>query len=131
MIDTTEHMDQYTVGHSSRVMSYCAIIAQELRLNAYDKESLLFAARFHDLGKVCIPQEILTKPGSLNESEWALMRRHPNVGADMVRLLIPDSPAAEIIQCHHERYDGLGYPSGLAQDAIPLMAHIQIGRAHV
>lgn len=124
MIDTTEQMDQYTVGHSSRVMGYCAIMADQLKLNTLDRESLLFAARFHDLGKVCIPQDILTKAGSLNESEWVLMRRHPSVGADMVRLLIPDSPAADIIQGHHERYDGLGYPSGLAKDAIPLTSHI-------
>lgn len=124
MIDTTEEMDQYTVGHSSRVMGYCAILAEELKLSVDDSENLLFAARFHDLGKVCIPQEILTKPSSLNESEWALMRRHPSVGADMVRLLIPDSPASGIIQSHHEHYNGLGYPSGLAAEAIPLTSHI-------
>ena len=124
MIDTAEQMDQYTVGHSARVMGYCAVLAAEMAIATNIKDILLFAARFHDIGKVFIPRDILTKPDVLLETDWVLMRRHPSMGANMVRMLLPNSPAAELIESHHERYDGSGYPHGLKQDEIILASHI-------
>jgi len=124
IIDSAERMDHYTLGHSSRVLGYCDILARELGLEQVERENLLFASRFHDLGKAWLPKDILLKPSSLNEFEWTLMKQHPQYGADMVRMLVPGSPAAELIACHHERYDGKGYPRSLNRDSIPYAACI-------
>jgi putative two-component system response regulator len=93
-----------------------------------DEQAALFgqAARLHDLGKIGIPDRVLTKPGSLNDEEWTIMRTHTTMGAEI--LSGSASPilrvAAEVAASHHERWDGAGYPAGLAGEAIPLAARI-------
>jgi HD-GYP domain-containing protein (c-di-GMP phosphodiesterase class II) len=78
----------------------------------------------HDVGKVAVPERVLDKPGTLDEAEWALMRTHPVVGEDIVRRLPALHDAATAVRHHHERYDGGGYPDGLAGAAIPIEARI-------
>jgi putative nucleotidyltransferase with HDIG domain len=87
-------------------------------------DSFRVGCLLHDAGKIAVPAEILTKPGRLNESEWALMRRHPELGARMCELAGALPEAIEIVRHHHERWDGLGYPDGLAGHGIPLAARV-------
>jgi len=124
MIDSIEKLDEYTIGHSTRVMAYCHSMALKLGIEEQLCKELAFAARFHDLGKISIPRSILTKPGDLDKGEWELVRRHPALGAELIRMAMPDSTAADIVYSHHERYDGTGYPEGLAGDSISITSHI-------
>ena len=124
MIDSTEKLDEYTIGHSTRVMAYCHHLALEMGLDEDLRKELSFAARFHDLGKISIPRSILTKTGDLDTSEWELIKRHPSLGAEIIRMAMPASLAADIVYSHHERYDGKGYPDGLSGDAISIASHI-------
>lgn len=117
-----EAKDQVTGGHIVRVgmlASYCA-----RRMGIPD--GLFYAAMSHDLGKISVPDDILSKPEALNESELKIMRKHPRVGAELIRGMgIPELDlAAEIAYAHHERFDGKGYPRGLRDEEIPLAARI-------
>ena len=85
---------------------------------------LELGAMLHDVGKFAIPDDILTKPAALTEEEWVVMRRHPEEGADFVQRIPFLAGATDVILCHHERYDGGGYPQGLAGESIPLSARI-------
>lgn len=121
-----EYRDPETGAHIHRMAHLSALIATRLGLGSERAEMLLRAAPMHDIGKVGIPDSILLKPGRLTEDELAVMRRHPEVGwrilsgsaAPVVAL------AAEIALAHHERFDGMGYPNGVAGEAIPLEARI-------
>jgi len=101
-----------------------------LRLAASVDERLLDSPGFrlgcllHDAGKLAIPSDVLAKPGRLTGAEWAMMRRHPELGARMCELAGAPTEAIEIIRHHHERWDGAGYPHALAGDAIPLSARV-------
>ncbi len=114
----------YSEGHSRRVRRLAVAIGQELGLPSEELESLGHAATFHDIGKAAIPDEILLKPAGLSESEWALMRRHSVEGARMIASVRAFKSAVPVVLHHHERYDGTGYPHGLAGDEIPLGARI-------
>ena len=81
-------------------------------------------ALLHDIGKIGVPDEILRKPGTLTDEEWAVMRRHPQLAYDMLSPIIYLQPALDIPYCHHERWDGAGYPRGLKGEQIPLVARI-------
>jgi HD-GYP domain-containing protein (c-di-GMP phosphodiesterase class II) len=87
-------------------------------------ELLECAARLHDVGKLGVPEAILRKPGPLDESEWAVMRRHPEWGAQMVARVPGLEGIAEYVRGHHERWDGRGYPDGLAGSRIPLASRV-------
>ncbi|HEY6961759.1 MAG TPA: diguanylate cyclase [Gaiellaceae bacterium] len=115
--------DAYTGSHSERVADLAGLIAEHLGLTADDVELTRLAARLHDLGKLAIPEEILQKPGSLSSAEWLVIQRHPQIGHRMLESLGVD-PIAEWVLHHHERWDGAGYPNGLAGDDIPLGARI-------
>jgi putative nucleotidyltransferase with HDIG domain len=111
-------------GHSTRVTRLSLALADELGLAENDVDGLEYGAMLHDVGKIDMPAEILSKPAPLNEDEWNVMRTHPQVGYDLVRKLPHLSAAAEIVLAHHEAFDGGGYPHGLKGEQIPLGARI-------
>jgi putative nucleotidyltransferase with HDIG domain len=111
--------------HSLRVGNMANIFADHLNLSGEQKQKLTIGCWLHDLGKIMIPGEILDKAGPLNEQEWLVMKRHPILGMRM--LLMEgriDEEIIHIVQFHHERMDGLGYPFGLQGDEIPVYARI-------
>lgn len=121
-----EYRDQETGFHIIRMAKYARAIAEELRLSAMECDEIESSAPMHDIGKIGIPDHILLKPGSLTEEEKRIMRRHPVLGYE----ILADSPSrylqmgAIIALGHHERFDGTGYPDGVAGQAIPLPARI-------
>jgi hypothetical protein len=121
---TIEAKDPYTGGHVERVADYAVALAREL---GFDEEALAAVAVgsiVHDIGKVGIPDQVLLKPGRLDDAEWAEMQRHPRISSYILdELELPDV-VKQMARHHHERYDGRGYPDGLAGEAIPLAARI-------
>jgi len=115
--------DAYTGSHSERVANLAAEIATQLGLPAEEVELTRLAGSLHDLGKLAIPEEILRKPAALSDAERLVLERHPQIGYRMLESLGVD-PIAYWVLHHHERWDGSGYPDGLAEDRIPLGARI-------
>lgn len=122
--DTIEERDPYTAGHQRRVAGICSRIAQELGLSGDRIQGLHLAATIHDLGKIGIPAEILAKPRRLNAIEHNLIKEHPNIGFNILKEVDFPWPIAKIIQQHHERIDGSGYPQGLKGDELLLESRI-------
>lgn len=116
--------DGDTYGHSRRVMGYSLAIGNRLDLDAREMQTLAWGALLHDLGKIGIPDNILLKEDSLTPEERAVMNSHVTIGYHMVQNIPFLSRASTIIRYHHERYDGEGYPEGLAGEQIPMMARI-------
>jgi putative nucleotidyltransferase with HDIG domain len=121
---TVEAKDPYTAGHSLRVQRIALSIAQELGLPPKELEAVRFGGLFHDIGKIAIPDVLLTKPARLSEDEFELMKRHSSEGARIVAKFGRLRECVPIIRHHHERWDGTGYPERLAGDDIPLPASI-------
>ena len=121
---TVEAKDPYTAGHAHRVQELALALGRELGLGADRLDALRFGALFHDIGKLAVPDAILTKPARLTTPEFDLIKRHSEDGARIVGKLGRLRLAVPIIQHHHERWDGRGYPDRLAGDAIPLEAAI-------
>ncbi|MBC5828127.1 MAG: diguanylate cyclase [Candidatus Eremiobacteraeota bacterium] len=116
--------DPATRAHSEHVNAIAKQFALQVGLSKEDTDSLLLASVLHDIGKIAIPEQLLRKPGRLSEAEYAAIKRHPQVGAMLIEH-IPGFKAASIgVMHHHERYDGQGYPDGLASTDIPLVARI-------
>ncbi|MBP8717828.1 MAG: PAS domain S-box protein [Candidatus Atribacteria bacterium] len=122
--------DPYTSGHQQKVAQLATSIAQELRLPREQKEAIKIAAALHDIGKIGIPSEILTKPATLNEVEFSLIKKHPEIGYDILKDIDFAYPIAQIALQHQERMDGSGYPHQLKDKDILLEAKI-IGVADV
>jgi putative nucleotidyltransferase with HDIG domain len=118
--------DRYTGEHSEAVIEMSGSVARNLGLNAAGVERVRSAALLHDIGKVAIPDEILHKPGPLTDEEWKLMRQHPVIGERILRVLPGLGSVARIVRHEHERWDGHGYPDGLAGEEIPLGSRIII-----
>jgi len=116
--------DPYTATHELRVTGLAVAIAMEMGLDQEPSEGLTLAAEVHDIGKVAVPAEILTKPGKLSENEFLLVREHAPTGSEILSTIHFRQPVAAIVAQHHERFDGSGYPDGLAGDAIMLEARI-------
>jgi putative nucleotidyltransferase with HDIG domain len=118
--------DRETKGHSARVAQYTMEMARRMGIEEGSREwtDIQRAALLHDVGKIGVPDEILHKPGPLSPEEWRQMRKHPAIGHEMLKGASFLSAASEIVRSHHERYDGKGYPRGLAGEAIPLGARI-------
>lgn len=117
--------DPYTHYHSVRVTQYVGLMLDQLPLLSPDmKATILNAARVHDLGKVAIPEEALSKAGALSQSDWELVQQHPQIGEKIVRPLQAYRESATIVRHHHERWDGKGYPDGLAGHEIPFGSRI-------
>ncbi len=110
--------------HIDGVARLALEVGRELGLEGEDLDVLVRAAEMHDIGKIAIPEEILHKPGPLDDSEWELMRRHPLVGARIIGSAPPLAPIAKLVRSAHERWDGAGYCEGLAGSEIPLGSRI-------
>ena len=119
-----EARDPYTAGHSQRVRRVSLAIGRELRLSARQLGALATAALFHDIGKIGMPDAILTKPGTLDRAEAAVMREHVTRGAEIVARISSLADCVPAIRHHHERWDGLGYPDRLSGSDIPVEAAI-------
>jgi diguanylate cyclase (GGDEF)-like protein len=115
--------DVYTGSHSERVAAIAGAIAEKLELPAAEVELTRLAGSLHDLGKLAIPEEILQKPGELTSAEWLVVQRHPQIAHRMLESLGVE-PVADWVLHHHERWDGTGYPDGLAGEEIPLGSRI-------
>jgi HD-GYP domain-containing protein (c-di-GMP phosphodiesterase class II) len=119
-----EAKDPYTRGHSNRVAVYSTIIARRMGMNDDRVELIRQMALMHDIGKIGLPDSIINKPGKLSPEELGAIRRHPIVSMQIIQPLLAYNPDLSMVRSHHERYDGLGYPDGLAGDDIPLEARI-------
>jgi ribonuclease P protein subunit RPR2 len=122
--NAVEARDAYTGKHAERVAAYGIEIARALGLPRPEAPELEFGFLLHDIGKLAIPDAILYKPGELTGEERALMARHPVIGAEIVGEIEFLSQAACVVRSHHERWDGSGYPDGLAGEEIPLAARV-------
>ena len=125
-----EARDPYTSGHQKRVAEISVAIAEDLGLPEEQIQGIYFSSLIHDLGKIQVPAEILSKPGKLTKLEFSLIKAHPRVGYDLLKSIDFPWPIAEIIYQHHERMDGSGYPRKLKGDRILIQAKI-IGLADV
>lgn len=121
---TVEMKDPYTAGHQRRVASLACAIAREMGLSEQQLIAINMAASIHDIGKISVPAEILSKPGRLSPTELSLIRSHSAAGHDILKSIEFPWPIALAVLCHHERMDGSGYPSGLSAADIPLEARI-------
>ena len=124
MAATVELRDPYTAGHQRRVADLACAIATEMALSKDRIEGIHMAGIIHDIGKISIPAEILSKPGSLNEIEFSLIKEHSKTGYDLLKNVEFPWPIAQIVLQHHERIDGSGYPLGLSVEDILLEARI-------
>jgi putative nucleotidyltransferase with HDIG domain len=125
VVTAADARDHETTGHSFRVALYAVALARSLGFDGEDLKAMEWGALLHDVGKMVVPDHILRKVGPLTDDEWLIMRQHPAWGFEMlaeVRFL--QAAALEIIYSHHERWDGLGYPRGLAGEEIPTGARI-------
>ncbi len=123
--EVIEHKDGYTIGHCQRVRHYAQILGEVLGLESERLGNLLIAGTFHDIGKVGVLARILNKRGPLDHLEWQIIYAHPMLGRELWEGTVPKlSAMARIIHQHHERWDGQGYPQGLAGDQIRPEARI-------
>ncbi len=116
--------DRFTESHSIRVAELAGRLGEQLELGDRDVESIRTAGSLHDLGKIGVRDDILNKPGPLTEEEWEIMRRHPDIGADMIAQHSALEDVAPLVRHHHERWDGSGYPAGLKGAVIPFGSRI-------
>jgi putative two-component system response regulator len=121
---TVEMRDPYTAGHQKRVADLACAIARAMALSEDEIYGLRMASVIHDLGKITVPAEILSKPGQLSALEYELIKSHAQAGYDILKQIEFPWPLADIILQHHERMDGSGYPNGLKQEEILLLARI-------
>jgi len=119
-----EAKDASTSRHTEEVVRLAVAVATELGLELEAVRNVELGAVFHDIGKVRVPESIINKPGPLTESEWEIMKTHPEVGEHILRPIQSLKTVLPIVRHHHERWDGTGYPDGLAGRAIPLGARI-------
>ena len=124
LVISIEARDPYTRFHSERVTAYSLQIAEVLNLSEDEKDAIKFGGYLHDIGKIGIKDRILLKTGPLTQFELDQVRQHPIIGDNIIRPLKFFPKEQEIIRYHHERYDGTGYPEGLAGEQIPLLARI-------
>jgi len=124
LVKAVEAKDPYTAGHSERVMQYSVMIGEYFGLSPHDLKILKMGTLIHDIGKIGIPDEILTKPSGLTTEEYDVIKRHSEVGYDMIQGIPMLRECAPIVRLHHERLDGSGYPLGLTGDEIPFLVRI-------
>lgn len=125
-VSIVEDRDSYTGGHSQRVAAYSKMIAKEMGCSEDECELIYKAGTLHDIGKISTPDNVLLKPDRLSELEYKLIKRHVEVSHTILSTIPMYKDIADIVICHHERYDGRGYPKGLCADEIPLLGHIMI-----
>ncbi len=122
--DALDLRDKETEGHTQRVTELTLKLAELMGVNDKDMVHMRRGCLLHDIGKMGIPDNILLKPGSLSDEEWVIMRKHPVFAYDLISPILYLRPALDIPYCHHEKWDGSGYPRGLKGDQIPLPARI-------
>jgi PAS domain S-box-containing protein/putative nucleotidyltransferase with HDIG domain len=118
MGSVVERRDPYTAGHERRVAELAVAVALRMGMDADEMDALRLAALIHDVGKISVPAEILSKPGRLSENEFELIKVHAQAGHDVLQSIAFDQPVAEMVLQHHERLDGSGYPQGLRGESI-------------
>jgi len=121
---TIEAKDQTTHDHLQRVKVFCVEVGRELKLNDSEMQALSVASLLHDIGKLAVPEYIISKPGKLSVEEFEKVKIHPNVGAEILERVGFPYPVAPIVRAHHEKWDGSGYPKGLRGTEIPIGARI-------
>lgn len=124
MVRAVEAKDPYTAGHSERVRQYAVWMGEDLGLSKYEMRILDHGATIHDVGKLGVPDEILTKPGALTTAEYATIKLHTVKGAEIVADIDMFRDCVPIVRWHHERLDGSGYPDGLKGEDIPFLARL-------
>lgn len=124
LISVINTKDKYTYGHVERVVRYVKMLADRLELSDKDKETLIYGAYIHDIGKINIPTYILNKKMPLTLDEWKLIKQHPNIGVEIINQIESLSGVAPLVRHHHERFDGAGYPDQLKGTEIPYLARI-------
>jgi len=124
LLDILDAKDPYTSEHSQQIASFALLMAEEAGMSDRQRYLLWLGSLLHDVGKVGVSSEILRKPGRLSPEEWDQMRVHPALGEQMVRGLLDVKEVIDIVGCHHERFDGSGYPRGLAGEDIPEAARM-------
>ena len=122
--DSIESKDHYTQGHCQRVAFFACVLADSTGMDARSLFWFRLGALLHDIGKIIVPTEVLNKAGDLSEEEWAIMKRHPEAGLELVADIDFPGDVRAIIRNHHERWDGTGYPDGLRGAEIPFAARI-------
>jgi diguanylate cyclase (GGDEF)-like protein/putative nucleotidyltransferase with HDIG domain len=124
LIAVINSRDTYTYNHVERVVDYCYIMANYLKLSRNDKKLLLYAAYLHDLGKINVSKEILIADNHLTNEQWEELKKHPKDSADIIRQIDGFEDVVPIVLQHHEKYDGSGYPGGLKGENISYLARI-------
>lgn len=124
IVGALDAKDPYTAGHSQRVSDMALKVCELMSLEKSETEKIHIAAHLHDIGKIGVPDRVLNKTTRLNDEEWEAMKKHPKIGADILSKSIHLSELKYIVLCHHERFDGKGYPLGLKGDNIPFGARI-------
>jgi len=121
---TIDARDPYMYGHSMQVSNYAVALANELKLDEEEIKRIRVAGLLHDIGKISIPETILFKPGRLTDEEYEVIKRHAQIGEEIIEQISTLSDVAKLVGMHHERFDGKGYPRGLRGDEIPIGAYI-------
>jgi len=121
---TIEAKDQTTHDHLQRVKIFCIEVGKEVKLSELEVQALSVASLLHDIGKLAVPEYIISKPGKLSVEEFEKVKIHPAVGAEILERVGFPYPVAPIVRAHHEKWDGSGYPRGLKAEAIPLHARL-------
>ncbi|MCD6365455.1 MAG: response regulator [Planctomycetes bacterium] len=124
LVHAVEAKDPYTRLHSEQVAHYATALAGYLENPSLDVESVHIAALLHDIGKIGVPDHVLTKPGRLTDEEFAQIRRHPGLSSEILGHIPMFAKEAVIVRYHHERWDGRGYPDGLSGEEIPLASRV-------
>jgi diguanylate cyclase (GGDEF)-like protein len=124
LISVINAKDRYTYGHVERVVAYCKLLADKLKLSEEDKKTLIYGAYMHDIGKMNIAKDVLLKKMPLTIEEWEALKQHPANGVEIIRPVKSLNNIIPLILYHHERYDGKGYPSNLKGDDIPYLVRL-------
>lgn len=124
LISVINAKDRYTYGHSERVVLYSRLLAEKLKLNKVDTDTLIYGAYMHDIGKINIAQDVLIKKMPLTTEEWELLKQHPESGAEIIKPVKSLEKMVPIILHHHEKYNGTGYPDGLKGEEIPYLSRV-------
>lgn len=124
LVASIQVRDHYTEEHSYRVMNLSLEVAEAMGCDEADRESLRIAAMLHDVGKIAIPDSVLLKPDRLTDEEYNIIKNHPTIGESILQSIVIFENERNIILHHHERWDGRGYPDGLAGENIPFLARI-------
>ncbi len=124
LVSAIDKKDHYTCGHSERVGLLARLTGEQLGLPEHELQTLEWAGLLHDVGKIGVPEEVLTKPGKLTDEEWQWIQRHPTMGYEILKPIASFTSVLDAVLYHHENPDGTGYPHGLKGDQIPLFARI-------